>query len=601
MAEGDSGTSLYDVTVTLSAASPQDVTMDVASANGTALAGDDYEAIAAGQTLTIPAGATTGTVQVATIGDVDDEADETFFVNLSNAIDAAFADNQAVVTIDDDDGVGGAGSQLSIDDVSLSEGNSGTQTATFTVTRTLPNSGLATVNYATAGATATPGSDFTAENGTLTFALGDVSEDITIDVTGDRLDELDESFFVNLSGASGASLLDAIGLGTILDNDSSPISSHQQVSTDEDEALAVTLGATDADDDTLSFDIVDAPEHGDLSGEGAEQVYTPHDDYNGFDSFSFRASDGVNESGVAEVAITIDPINDDPSAVDDALSLSEDAAATPVPVLDNDSDVDGDDVAVTAVTDPPHGTATVDAESFVTYTPDANYNGLDSFNYTIIDGEGGTSTGEVAVTIAAVNDAPNAVNDSATVAEDGSQSVNVRSNDSDVDGNPLTITVVGSPLHGTAVLQAGNVLYTPSPNYNGSDTFAYTISDGAGGTATAIVAMTVTPVNDAPLSQNSSVTVGAGTPEVITLQASDIDGDSLGYAIVTGPTQGTLSAPSGNQVTYTANVGATGSDSFTFKANDGTVDSNVSTVSITISGGGSGLMLSIGDATVARG
>ena len=112
--------------------------------------------------------------------------------------------------------------------------------------------------------------------------------------------------------------------------------------------------------------------------------------------------------------------------------------------------------------------------------------------------------------------------------------------------------------------------------------------------------MTVTPVNDAPVSQNSSVTVGAGTPEVITLQASDIDGDALGYSIVTGPTQGTLSAPSGNQVTYTANVGATGSDSFTFKANDGTVDSNVSTVSITISGGGSGLLLSIGDATVAR-
>ena len=222
----------------LSAASPQNVTMDVASANGTALAGDDYEAIAAGQTLTIPAGATSGTVQVATIGDVNDEADETFFVNLSNAVDAAFADNQAVVTIDDDDGVGGAGSQLSIGDVSVDEGNSGTTTATFTVTRTLPNGGAATVDYATAGATATSGSDFTPENGTLIFALGDASEEITIDVAGDRLDELDESFFVNLSGASGAALLDAVGLGTITDDDSSPIASHQQVSTDEDEASA---------------------------------------------------------------------------------------------------------------------------------------------------------------------------------------------------------------------------------------------------------------------------------------------------------------------------------------------------------------------------
>ena len=117
------------------------------------------------------------------------------------------------------------GSQLSIDDVTLGEGNSGTTTATFTVTRTLPNGGAATVDYATAGATATPGTDFAPETGTLIFALGDASEEITIDVVGDRLDELDESFFVNLSGASGASLLDAIGLGTITDDDSSPIAS----------------------------------------------------------------------------------------------------------------------------------------------------------------------------------------------------------------------------------------------------------------------------------------------------------------------------------------------------------------------------------------
>src|SRR5207249_10006714 len=136
--EGNSGTVLQDVTVSLSAPSPQAITMDVSSADGSAIAGDDYQAIPAGTTLTIPAGASSGTVQVGIIGDINDEANETFFVNLSNPVNATFADNQAVVTIDDDDGVGGTGSQFSISDATVTEGDSGTARMTFMVTRTLP-------------------------------------------------------------------------------------------------------------------------------------------------------------------------------------------------------------------------------------------------------------------------------------------------------------------------------------------------------------------------------------------------------------------------------------------------------------------------------
>ena len=186
--EGDSGTTMQNVTVSLSAPSPQDVTMDVSSADLTAIAGQDYVAIPSGTTLTIPAGQTSGTVQVGIIGDIQDEANETFIVNLSNAVNATFADNQGVVTIDDDDGVGGAGSQFSINDATVTEGNSGTTAMTFTVTRTLPNASAATVDYATAGATATSGVDFTAQSGTLSFPLGTASQQVTINVIGDRLD-----------------------------------------------------------------------------------------------------------------------------------------------------------------------------------------------------------------------------------------------------------------------------------------------------------------------------------------------------------------------------------------------------------------------------
>jgi Ca2+-binding RTX toxin-like protein len=180
----------------------------------------------------------------------------------------------------------------------------------------------------------------------------------------------------------------------------------------------------------------------------------------------------------------------------------------------------------------------------------------------------------------------------------------VRANDSDLDGNPVSVTAVGSPINGTAVLQEnGNVLYTPNANHNGSDSFGYTISDGAGGTAIASVTMTVTPVNDVPLATSRSAIVAQGVAEAITLPAADVDGQPLTYSIVGGPEKGTLSEVTGNQVTYTAGEFETGTDIFTFKANDGTVDSNVAMVTLTITpvGGGGEPTLSIGHLNVTEG
>ena len=157
----------------------------------------------------------------------------------------------------------------------------------------------------------------------------------------------------------------------------------------------------------------------------------------------------------------------------------------------------------------------------------------------------------------------------------------MRGNDSDLDGDTLTVTAVGTPAHGTAVIEDGNVRYTPSPNYNGGDSFTYTISDGNGGTDSASVALTVTPVNDAPVATDSSAQVAQDTPEDIPLHATDLDGDPLTYAIVAQPEHGTLSG-AGSSRTYTPDDHYHGTDSFTFTANDGAVDSNVATVSITV-------------------
>ena len=468
--------------------------------------------------------------------------------------------------------------RISIGDASVLEGDSGTTAMTFTVTRSGDTHGTSSVHYDTQGVTATSGVDFTPASGQLSFPTGVTTRTIDVAVTGDLLDESDEVLVVNLSNPNGGHIVDGQGVGTITDDDSTPVAPSQSLTTDEDSALPVTLVATDPDGDPLTYSIVSPPGHGTLAGSGPNQTYTPAPNYNGPDDFSFRASDGANESNVATVSITVNPVNDPPVASPNTAMLAEDSfALVPLPA----TDVDGDSLTYSIVDQPAHGALSGSGASR-TYTPDPNFNGPDSFTFKANDGSADSNTATVSLTVLPVNDAPVAVNDAATVDEDGAVSVAVLANDSDVDGDALSVTSVGAPAHGTAVLQSdGTVLYTPVANYNGGDSFVYSISDGNGGTDSAFVALTVTPVNDPPVATDSSALVAEDTPEDVPLNATDIDGDPLTYAIVTPPAHGTLSG-SGATRTYTPDRHYFGPDSFTFKANDGAADSNVATVSITV-------------------
>lgn len=214
IAEGDSGTTTAVFTVTLSPDSSQTVTVDYATANGTAAAGSDYTAVA--NTLTFNPGDTSQTISVPIIGDTGDEADETFFVNLSNPSNAGILDGQAVGTIIDDDGL----ASLTIADQTLLEGDAGTTNAVFAVTLSPASSSVVTVDYATVAGTAVAGEDYTAVSDSLTFAVGETSQQIIIPVIGDMVDEgSSEQFTVQLSGASNANISDGLANGTITDDD----------------------------------------------------------------------------------------------------------------------------------------------------------------------------------------------------------------------------------------------------------------------------------------------------------------------------------------------------------------------------------------------
>src|SRR6185295_9500087 len=255
----------------------------------------------------------------------------------------------------------------------------------------------------------------------------------------------------------------------------------------------------------------------------------------------------AGHTDTATVNVIINNVNDTPDAVNDGATVSEDTSNNAINVLANDTDADNlsgpanAGLTVIAVTQGAHGSVTF-TPSGVSYTPAANYFGSDSFTYTISDNgtadAGHTDTATVNVTINNINDTPDAVDDSATVDEDTSNNaINVLANDTDADNlTPpanagLTVIAVTQGAHGSVTFTASGVSYTPAPNYFGSDSFTYTISDNAtnqaGHTDTATVNVTINNVNDAPITSTLNIAPGAineNDSAVLNGSFSDADG-----------------------------------------------------------------------------
>ena len=230
---------------------------------------------------------------------------------------------------------------------------------------------------------------------------------------------------------------------------------------------------TDAEGDDLTAVLVSGAGDGTvtLAADGSF-TYEPDANYCGDDSFTYKANDGTDDSNVATVSIDVECVNDPPNANADAATVLEDSGANTIDVLANDSDVEGDPLTVSAVTQPAHGSVTTDGAT-VSYTPNLNYCGADSFTYTVSDGNGGTDTATVSITVTCVNDAPEADDDSYSATEDTTLTVNaangVLANDSDVENNPLTAVLVDDVSHGTLALAAnGSFTYEPDANYCGT-------------------------------------------------------------------------------------------------------------------------------------
>ncbi|MBN2270186.1 MAG: tandem-95 repeat protein [Sedimentisphaerales bacterium] len=330
-----------------------------------------------------------------------------------------------------------------------------------------------------------------------------------------------------------------------------PDANDDSYTANEDEPLVVSVDQgvlendSDPENDSLTAVLDTDVSHGTLTlNDDGSLTYDPQPDFIGDDSFTYKAFDGVNYSAAATVTITVVNANDDPPvAVNDTPETNEDVGLD-IDVLANDSDPDGDDLSILSVTAPNQGGTAVNNGAYITYTPVGDFYGAETFSYTLTDSTAGDErSATVTVTVNPVNDDPVAADDTAATDEDTPVTIDVLGNDTDVDGDPLSVISVTQPANGSVVNNGSDVSYTPNADFFGSDSFTYTAGDGNGGSALATVNVTVNPINDPPAApQNLSASPGDSLVNLDWDDNIEPEGDLQGYNVYRSQTPGSYGA-----------------------------------------------------------
>lgn len=276
-------------------------------------------------------------------------------------------------------------------------------------------------------------------------------------------------------------------------------------------ANGVLFNDSDPEADALSVNTtpVTGPASGNvtLNSDGTF-TYTPNSGFTGTDSFVYQVSDSKGGFATATAEIKVSPLVEGPlQANNDAQSTGEEVTVN-IDVTDNDNLPTVGSYSITGTTQPANGSVTVLSNGTIDYTPDADFFGTDTFDYTLTDASGRVSTATVTVTVDNVQDPPTASPNSASTPEDTTKTaIDILGNDSDPDGDMLTVTSASAPNGTVQINTDGTIDYTPNADFTGADTVTYTISDGHGNTATSTVLINVVPVADPPTSADNAVTV----------------------------------------------------------------------------------------------
>lgn len=568
--EGNAGTTNFTFTVSLSApAGPGGVSFNIATANGSATAGVDYVAQSlTGQT--IPTGSSTYTLTVQVNGDTANEPTETFFVNVTGVTNAVVVDGQGVGTITNDDPL----PSMSIDDVSVVEGNAGTVSAVFTVTLSAASGQTATVLYATADGTATQPADYTSTSGSLTFTPGQTTRTLTVPVIGETVPEANETFFVNLSGAANATISDNQGVGTIT-NDDVPVTVSPGTLPNGAVATAysqtVTAGGGTG---PYGFAITSGalPAGLTLSAGGAlTGTPTAGGSFNftvtATDSSAFPGPFSGSQAYTLTIAAPTLALPATPLA-GGTLGVTYSAAITPA---------SGGSApyayAVTAGALP--GGLTLNASTgAISGTPSA----LGTFNFSITATDSSTGTGPYTATqayaITVIDEPPTGGNSSLTVAYNAA-ATNVPLTLS--GGAPTSLAIGTPPANGTAIVSGTTITYQPTAGYAGPDSFTYTATNSGGTSAPATVSVTV---QDAVITITASGGFAATVAAPYT-QTFSFNGGTppwSGYQVTNLPAGVAITGTTANTVTISGTPTQAGTFNINVSATDGSTGNGPYTV-----------------------
>ena len=538
--------------------------------------------------------------------DTDPDGDTLTVTGVSNATGGSVVLQAGVVTFTPDANLCGAATASF--DYDISDGHGGSDTGHATVNITCVNdaphavndsaSGTEDTDLVVAGAnlvsndTDTEGDSLSvtavsnATGGSAVLGAGDVTFTPDANLCGNNV----AGFNYTVSDGNGGTDTGHVTIDLSCDPDA-PVANDDTVTVDEDSSNTDVTGDllandTDGDGDTLTITNVDNATGGSADLTAGNVTFTPDADAcgDGYGSFDYTVDDGNGGSDTAHATVDVTCENDNPVATDDAASGTEDTDVV-IPsgdLMANDSDVDGDALSVSAVSNPTGGTVDLTG-GVVTFTPDADLcgDGAAGFDYTVDDGNGGTDTGHVTIDLECVDDAPVAVDDSASGTEDTDVVVtdgDLLANDTDTEGDALSVSAVSNPTGGTVDLTGGVVTFTPDADLcgDGAAGFDYTVDDGNGGTDTGHVTIDLECVDDAPVAVDDSVSATEDTALEIAdgdLLANDTDteGDTLTLTGVSGATGGSVSLDAGT-ITFTPDedLCGDGAAGFDYTVSDGT-------------------------------
>ncbi len=384
----------------------------------------------------------------------------------------------------------------------------------------------------------------------------------------------------------------------VISQNDAPVTQNVNYSTSENVSLEIDMAdlVTDVDGniDYSSFENTTDPINGSINVDTDNNLvtYMPNEGYSGDDEFSFRFYDSEGLiSNISYVYISVS--NEAPNAVNDNVQLNEDESVV-IEVLSNDTDPQNNiDVnSLVIVSNPVNGELSINSTTGeITYTPAVNFSGVDNFRYRIFDETGYSDDATVSLTIIAVNDIPVAVSDDAETDEDQSVVIDVLINDYDIDSDAegYTVSISEDPQYGSVSVDSeNNIVYTPNENYNGEDSFIYQLCDLEGGCLTAQVNIVIAPQNDAPIAVDDDVIVAQGVASTLDVLSNDSDIDDnldiTSLEIITEPIYGSYTIESlTGEVTYTSNLGYSGTDSFIYQICDTEGLCSTATVNISVS------------------